>query len=339
MLYTPINNVVGLQLASPRSVGGVSLVLRPGQGGKVAVVPTRITVVTATTYGTSAELLTIFGVTDVTGDTLTITGPIEGTLDRNYAAGDYADLRVTAGYVNDLNVAMNSILTPAYQPPEFTAFAISGQATIVEVGSAITGGTKTFTWTTSNSSNVTANSISIMDVNTSTVIGTGLADTGSTVINIGAITNNIPANHNWSISGKDTQGATFSNNFSVNWFWRTFYGVNNNPTLIQSDILNLGSSVLQADGFGTFSFPAGEYKYYCIPVSFPQPSLFKDPITNFNVPMAGPPDNPAYSHPNPNSDILFYALVAVTNVFGATTNYAVYRSQNVLGSTFTMAIS
>jgi hypothetical protein len=108
MLYTPVNNVFGLRLASPRSVGGSSLVLASGQGARLTVLPTRITVVTAGTYGTSAELLTIFGVTAVSGDTLTITGPLEGTVDHNYAAGDYADLRVTAGYINDLNVGGTS---------------------------------------------------------------------------------------------------------------------------------------------------------------------------------------------------------------------------------------
>lgn len=305
----------------------------------MTVLPTRVTLVTAGTYGTATELLTIFGVTDVNGDILTITAPLEGTLDRNYAAGDYADLRVTAGYIVDLNIAVNGLLTPSYQPPAFTAFAISGQAAIVEVGSALAAGNKTFTWATSNSGNVSTNSISIKDATTSTTLGAGLSNTGSTVITTGALTSNSQAIHTWSISGIDTHSATFSNSFSVEWLWKTYYGCNNNPTLTQADILSLGSFILQADGFGAFSFPAGGYKYYCIPTSFPQPSMFKDPNTHFNVPMAGPTDNPAYSNSNPNSPILFYASVSVTNSFGVTSNYAVYRSQNPLGGTYAWEVS
>ena len=104
MFYTPINNVAGLQLASPRSAGGTSLVLLPGQGGRVTALPTRVTVVTAGSYGTSAEVLTIFGVTGVSGDTLTISGPLEGTTDRGYAAGDYAEELAAEMLATTLNV-------------------------------------------------------------------------------------------------------------------------------------------------------------------------------------------------------------------------------------------
>lgn len=134
MLYTPINNVYGLQLASPRSVGGLSLVLLSGQGARVAAWPTRVTVVTAGTYGTPTELLTVFGVTEVVGDTLTITGPLEGTVDRDYFDGDWVDLRVTAGYVNDLNIAVGGkntwVLgagTPVTVATDKTAWAIIDQ--------------------------------------------------------------------------------------------------------------------------------------------------------------------------------------------------------------------
>ena len=112
MFYTSINNVDILQLASPRSVGGTSLALLPGQGAKLTALPTRITVVTAGTYGSPTEVFTIFGVTAVSGDILTVTGPLEGTVDHNYVAGDYADLRVTAGYITDLNAAVTSFLNP-----------------------------------------------------------------------------------------------------------------------------------------------------------------------------------------------------------------------------------
>jgi hypothetical protein len=336
MFYTPINNVAGLQLASPRSVGGASLVLLPGQGTRLAALPTRITVITAGTYGTATESLTVFGVTDVSGDTLTITGPLEGTVDRNYAVGDYADLRVTAGYVNDLNAAMNGILNP-YQAPAFTAFAISSQATTAEVGSTIAAGSKTFTWATSNSGNVAVNSISITDVTTSTTLGTGLANTGSAAITIGAITSNVPTTHTWSVSGKDVQNTTFSRNFDVNYLWRVYAGVSNNPTVVSSDILAFGVSNLQSTVNGTYALATGGYKYFCVPVTFTQPVSFKDQMNGFNIPMADTTSDAAYSNINPSG--INYAVVSVTNSFGVPTNYAVYRSYNPLGSTLNLVVA
>jgi hypothetical protein len=336
VFYTPINNVAGLQLASPRSAGGTSLVLLPGQGGRVTALPTRVTVVTAGSYGTSAEVLTIFGVTGVSGDTLTISGPLEGTTDRGYAAGDYADLRVTAGYVNDLNAAVDGVLNP-YQAPAFTAFAISGQATTLEVGSTIAAGSKTFTWATSNSGNVAVNGISIIDSTTSTVLGTGLANTGLTAITIGAITSNVPAIHTWSISGQDVQNTTFSTNFSVNWFWRVYAGVSTNPTVVSSDIIGFAVSNLQATVGGTYALAAGGYKYFCVPTTFVQPTSFKDQATGFNVPMADATANAAYS--NTNASGINYAIVSVTNSLVVATNYAVYRSYNQLGSTLNLVVA
>jgi hypothetical protein len=336
MFYTPVNNVGGLQLASPRSVGGSGLVLLPGQGARVAALPTRVTVITAATYGTTAEVLTIFGVTGVSGDNLTITGPLEGTVDRNYNVGDYADFRVTAGYVNDLNAAIDGLLNP-YQAPAFTAFAISGQATTLEVGATIAAGSKTFTWTISNSGNVAANSISITDVTTSTVLGSGLANNGSAALAIGAITSNVPATHTWSVSGKDVQNTSFSRNFVVNWFWRVYAGVSNNPTVTGSDILAFGVSSLQSTAGGTYALTSGGYKYFCVPTSFVQPTSFKDQSTGFNVPMADTTANAAYS--NVNSSGINYAIVSVPNSLGVTTNYAVYRSYNQLGSTLNLVVS
>ena len=56
----------------------------------------------------------------------------------------------------------NRLLYP-YQFPVFTSFSITGQAAILEVGDTSLAN-PTFTWSTSNSSNITANTISIKDL-------------------------------------------------------------------------------------------------------------------------------------------------------------------------------
>jgi hypothetical protein len=50
----------------------------------------------------------------------------------------------------------------SYQNPTFSSFSFP-QSTPIEVGTIISGN-KTFTWATTNTGNVSANSISILDI-------------------------------------------------------------------------------------------------------------------------------------------------------------------------------
>ncbi len=109
------NNVIGLTLASAYTAGGGSMTLSSG-GSLLPTTPFRMTVVTAATYQTSSEALTIYEVTGVSGNVLTLAsngagGAIEGTTDRNYAVGDKVDLRLTAGAITDLNTAVAPAVT------------------------------------------------------------------------------------------------------------------------------------------------------------------------------------------------------------------------------------
>jgi hypothetical protein len=62
-------------------------------------------------YSPSATIVnyTIYRATAVSGDTLTIAGPIEGTTDRNNALGDVVEVRVTAGTIGDLQGAVGAL--------------------------------------------------------------------------------------------------------------------------------------------------------------------------------------------------------------------------------------
>jgi hypothetical protein len=78
---------------------------------------------------------------------------------------------------------------------------------------------------------------------------------------------------------------------------------------------------------------AGGYKYFCFAATYGSPSSFKDTSTGFNLALFN-----GYSNP----DIVnggSYDLVSVTNAYGETTNYKVYRSLNILGSTINIAIT
>jgi hypothetical protein len=115
-------------LAASYAAGSGTLALAPGSGailaGKLAALgypsvspaaPLRITVVTQATYRSAAEVVTIFSVTGRSGDVLTGATAIEGTADRNYAAGDRAECRWTAGGVQEIQAAL-ALAAPLASP-------------------------------------------------------------------------------------------------------------------------------------------------------------------------------------------------------------------------------
>lgn len=228
----------------------------------------------------------------------------------------------------------DSLLYP-YQAPAFTAFSISGQSTTVEVGTTISG-TKTFTWSTSNSSNVQANSITIRDVTNATNLATGLANDGSEALSVGTVQKTSATSHQWSITGTNTQSGNFSASFTVSWVWRLYYGTSTNTTLTEPQIEALANSLLTSTAARTYSYPGGGYKYLAFPTTFTAPSSFKDASNNLNVAMADSSDAASYSN---TANGLSFAIVSVTNSLGQTVNYRVYRTKNILGGSINIVVA
>jgi len=125
---------------------------------------------------------------------------------------------------------IQKLCIPPYATPAFTTFVISGQANVIEVGVPLSG-LKTFIWATSNSFNVQPASVLIRDVTTNTILASGLASAGSTILNIGVIPNIVPISHSWRGEGVDTQATGFNSaNFTVSSSYFEFYG----PTTVNS---------------------------------------------------------------------------------------------------------
>ena len=107
---TPLNNI-RTTLQSSHTSGSGSLAVATGTGTLFgSTFPLRVTVITAQSYGSSAEALTIFSVTARATDTLTVTA-IEGTADATYAAGAFVEMRDTAGTFSDIHTAVNALET------------------------------------------------------------------------------------------------------------------------------------------------------------------------------------------------------------------------------------
>jgi hypothetical protein len=226
-----------------------------------------------------------------------------------------------------------------YLPPAFTSFAMSGQATAVEVGTIISG-SRTFTWGTTNPSNVQANSVKVKDVTNAANIATDLANDGSESVNVGSITKNTLASHAWQAEATNTQATLFtSSQFTVQWQFRCYIGTSNAATLNEAGIEALVTNSIRANKNATYALAAGGYKYFCWPDSYGSPTAstgIKDTATGFPIFMADATDDAFFAN---TQNGWSYGIVSVTNALGVTTNYRVYRSKSVLGGSFNIQIS
>ena len=114
-----------------------------------------------------------------------------------------------------------------YQVPTFNIFN-NTISSLNQVGNPVNwSGSKTFTWNTTNPSNVQSNSIEIVDVtNGNAVLGTGLANDGSESLALGiTINNNIPISHTWGVRGTNTEANPIvQKNYTITSIYPWFYG-------------------------------------------------------------------------------------------------------------------
>lgn len=208
---------------------------------------------------------------------------------------------------------LETILFP-YQYPAFTSFYINGQATTLEVGDAVVGGTRDFRWNTSNNQNIQANSITIKDVTENTVLGSNLANDGQENLDIGAdkVVTTPNGSHIWRISGINTKNQTFSRDFKVTWLARVYWGLTTNENPDETEIKNAANSQLKSNKTGTYNFnnPGGEYYYFiAFPVNYGSTyNSWRDTDSGFEV------------------DGTFANDVSITNSFGVTLTYKVLRT-------------
>lgn len=236
-----------------------------------------------------------------------------------------------------LQQMFDQLLYP-YQAPAFSSFAITGQSSPIEVGYTIPASV-TFTWGTTNSANVTPNSLTISDQTLSQTLASGQPNDGSQAVTMpGAVQHTTATSHVFAISGTNTQSSGFSRTLTFSWLWRLLYGTNVNPTITGVDIGALAGSQLASGYSGTYAYAAGGYKYIAFAhAAGGQITSARDIMTSFNVPFADTTDNAAYS--NIDSGGFSYALVSYTNAQGVTTNYRVYRTKNVLGGAISIALT
>lgn len=213
----------------------------------------------------------------------------------------------------------DALLYP-YQAPAFTSFSRGNLSTTYELGETVAIGSQTFTWAISNASNLSANTVSIVQnfAPTTTIYGPG-ANAGSSAI---TLSNTYSAGTStsttlYTISAVNSQGSSLTSTISRSWRPRWYYGKFSGTTVSASDIVTLANSALAASVTNTYytisSGASAEYVYFCIPSTFSQPSDFRDSTggcfgTNWPYSVQG--------------------SVVVTNAYGVNITYTVYRFTN-----------
>ena len=221
-----------------------------------------------------------------------------------------------------------------YVPPYFTSFAIASLSSSYEVGNGI-GGSEDFAWAFNNISLVTANTLDIIDVTASTPLVTGASIVSPTTLTIAPFTPSTPTSYQWRANATNTQSTVFySGYFTITWYWRKYFGTSALATLSGADVVGLANNPLAAGFAGIYNFAALDYKYFVWDDSFGSPTAstgFKDNSTGLALAMADIVDDPTYYTNLQNG--FYYGLIPVTNGFGVTSNYRVYRTKNSLGGT------
>jgi len=220
---------------------------------------------------------------------------------------------------------LKMILFP-YQYPSFTSFYIEGQSTQLEVGQAISGGIRTFKWSTSHSENIKENSISIKDINANTILGSNLANDGQENLDIGEdkTSSEINSYYTWRISGVNTKEQTFSRDFRVYWRARVYWGTSVKETLTAEEIKALENSALKSGYSGKYNFDNhGELRYYFVfyPAEWGNINDWRDNESGFAV------------------DFTYLDNINITNDYGVTIEYKALRTTYQQGSPLDSTIS
>ena len=217
----------------------------------------------------------------------------------------------------------------AYQPVTLSAFSI-GLSSIFEIGQTAGGGSATATWSATNSSNIISNGMSIAysGISTGTLITNQpySAGSGLSIVHPSYSSSTVGSTLTFTLSADQQQGADATRTTSSRWWSRMHFGKSTNASLttFMGGTLSGGSNSLISSS------------------SFPSSSLSLSAVNGY-----------VYIFVHNNYSITAFAIGAtdvtgtfsmvgtqsITNSYGATATYKVYRSVNELNGAFTLSVS
>jgi hypothetical protein len=228
-------------------------------------------------------------------------------------------------FLNQTMQQMFDALLYPYQVPAFTSFARTNLTTVYDLGQPILIGSQTFSWVTSNSSNVSANTITIeqLSPSTTTLVSSSANDGSQTVtlsIDISSATATSTALNLYRVTATDTQGTSFNRTITAFWRNRWYYGKFIGSTITNAEITGLTSALTTGVRNSGISVPlnagAPQYIYLVIPSSLPQingPTGLRDSTSG------------CFGSNHPYSSL---GTTTFSNQYGISTTYNVYQLVN-----------
>lgn len=237
-------------------------------------------------------------------------------------------------FLNNTMQEMWDMLLYPYLIPTFTSFTVSGPA-YLEVGESLPANLS-FTWESDRDSNVQPGSIEIYDA-VDTLISGQNSDSANSLIT--SHTYGVPVrlteygSYTWTIQGENTQSLQYTETASKAWWWSLYWGESSSseyPT--EEFIKDLANIQVRQNKNGSFWFPPTGYKYLAIPAVYGVPST----IYYQGLPVALADSDDGYYLGIGN---MTYTQISITNSYGATTLYNVFRSKHPLVDAITLVVS
>lgn len=144
-------------------------------------------------------------------------------------------------------------------------------------------------------------------------------------------TTDVTVNTDFKAKVSDGVQTITSNIVSYKFVNKVYIGKSASQTLDEAGIEGLSLALLQAGFAGTYTMAAGGYDWFCFDDALGSPAAFtgfKDGTTGLSIDMADDTVDTFFDH---EENGWWYALVSVTNAFGVTVNYRLYRSTFALG--------
>ena len=219
----------------------------------------------------------------------------------------------TAFAAQTIKQMFDALLYP-YQVPTLYTLTITGQTTTLESGVFITSGNKTFTWGSTNDANITAGTLVVKDESANGNIATGLNNTKSELINIGAAITITAASgsQTWSITGTNSHSGAISKAYFIVYYYSPFYYGVGAAALSVASLQGLTKQVVGKSN-KTYSYsPTGQKFYFAYPAAHGYLTSIKDP-NGFDITSSFAVTTKSFTVNSPNYE-------------GATMNYYVYES-------------
>jgi hypothetical protein len=214
----------------------------------------------------------------------------------------------------------------------FTMANNTGQVNSYEVGNSFPRQTYTFSWGLSNATYFRPNTLKVEDYTGGTVFTFSTTNVSPFNVTYGTFSYNTPTTKTFKVSLTRNNGTIVSKFLDIPWMWKVYYGSSTWSTLTASQVFALGGN-LATQSIGSWTISGDGYKY----IAFPEDTSYNFNSVDYKglpLSMAGTVSGYSYSYADVN-----YLFVTVSNTYGISKQYKVYRSKNQIGATISVNIN